>query len=69
MLYICEIRFQQGPIQKSIINEVRKKGQALKTPKGFSKRYVLIHVNGVDDSVKEERFFSNIIDFGELLKE
>jgi hypothetical protein len=27
---------------------------------------VLIHVNGVDDSVLEERYFDTVIDFGEL---
>lgn len=66
-LYICEIKFQKNPIKKSIINEVEKKIKSLKTPKGFSRRAVLIHVNGVDESVIESNYFAKIIDFGEML--
>ena len=66
-LYICEIKFQKEPIKKSIINEVDKKVKTLKTPKGFSKRIVLIHVNGVDESVLESNYFAKVIDFSELL--
>lgn len=36
--------------------------------KDFSIRPVLIHVNGVKESVNYEDYFSNIIDFSELLK-
>lgn len=66
-LYICEVKFQKDPIKKSIINEVEKKVRILDTPKGFSKRTVLIHVNGVDESVEESNYFAKIIDFGQLL--
>jgi len=66
-LYICEIKFQKDTIKKNIINEVDKKVKTLKTPKGFSKRMVLIHVNGVDESVIESNYFAKIIDFGDLL--
>ncbi len=66
-LYVCEIKFQKDPIKKSIIAEVDKKMHALKTPRGFSKRAVLIHVNGVDDSIEESNYFAKIIDFGKLL--
>jgi len=41
---------------------------ALQLPKGFSVRPVLIHVNGVSDQINAEEFFSEIIDFSELLK-
>lgn len=67
-LYICEIKFQKDPIKKNIIQEVNKKMKILKTPKGFSKRSVLIHVNGVDDSVLESNFFTKTINFGDLLE-
>lgn len=66
-LYICEIKFQKSPIKKSILNEVEAKVKALKTPKGFSRRKVLIHVNGVEDSILESDYFAHIIDFGQLL--
>lgn len=66
-LYICEVKFQKDKIKKNIIAELDRKIKNLKTPKGFSKRAVLIHVNGVDDSVIESNYFAKIIDFGELL--
>jgi uncharacterized protein len=68
-LYICEIKFQKEVIQREIIEEVRAKTQKLQLPKGFSKRSILIHVNGVADSVIESDYFAQIIDFGDLLKE
>lgn len=39
----------------------------LKKPKGYSCRPVLIHVNGVHESVLEQDYFAKIIDFGEFL--
>lgn len=68
-LYICEIKFQKDEIPKGIVNEVKVKMENLTLPKGFSKRAVLIHVNGVADSLIESDFFAHILDFGALLKE
>lgn len=67
-LYICEIKFSKNEIGASIIQEIQTKINALKHPKSFSYRPVLIHVNGVSDEVIDSDFFSNIIDMGELLK-
>lgn len=67
-LYIFEIKFLKSEITASIIPEVEQKIQALALPKGISCRPVLIHVNGVVDAVKEEIYFSEIIDFGALLE-
>jgi len=66
-LYVCEIKFSKKEIGANIINEMRQKIERLKYPKGFSCRPVLIHVNGVTDSVLESGFFVNIIDFSQLL--
>lgn len=66
-LYIIEIKFSQHPVKDSIINEVQEKIVRMKTPRHMSCRPVLIHVNGVDDSVLESRYFSEIIDFGQFL--
>lgn len=66
-LYICEIKFSQSAISTSVIQEVQAKIDALKAPKGFSYRPVLIHVNGVTDEVIDGDYFSAIIDMGELL--
>ena len=51
----------------TIIQEVQAKINALKSPKGFFHRPVLIHVNGVTDEVTDSDYFSAIIDMGELL--
>lgn len=68
-LYICEIKFQKDPIQKSIVDEVQEKVNRMKIPTGFSHRTVLIHVNGVTDSIVDCGYFAKIIDFGQLLEE
>ncbi|MCW5588534.1 MAG: AAA family ATPase [Legionellales bacterium] len=65
--FVCEIKFHKSELNTSIINEVDEKIKKLKLPKNFSYRPVLIHVNGIRDALKEEGYFSNIIDFGEIL--
>lgn len=61
-LYVCEIKFSRRPIGIEIIESVEKKIQALRVPKGFSIRPVLIFVNGVMEEVIDRAYFSNIID-------
>lgn len=41
---------------------------AMKRPKGFSIRPVLIHVNGVSEDVIDQDYFTNIIDFSALMR-
>jgi len=53
-------------VQKISLQE-REKIKRLKTPKNFSIRPVLIHVNGVTDEVKDSNYFYKIIDFGDFL--
>ncbi|MBM3208492.1 MAG: ATPase, partial [Chlamydiae bacterium] len=65
--YLCEIKFNSQEITKSVIDEVKQKIKSLALPKNMSIRPVLIHVNGVDESVLESDFFSSIIDFNDLL--
>lgn len=67
-LYLCEIKFKKQEIGLEIIKEMKQKLTNFYTPKGFSCRPVLIHVNGVREEVVESGFFSNIIDFSDLLK-
>ncbi|MCB1118731.1 MAG: AAA family ATPase [Chlamydiia bacterium] len=66
-LIICEIKFSKGPVSKGIIEEVQQKVERIIVPKGFSKRCVLIHVNGVADTVEESGYFSQIVAFSDLL--
>ncbi len=67
-IYIVEIKFSKKEIEKSVIDEVSKKIRKIDLPKYYSVRPVLIHVNGVKESVQKSSFFSHIIDFGSLLK-
>ncbi|PJD94532.1 MAG: ATPase [Parachlamydia sp.] len=67
-LYICEIKFSASEIKSSVIEEVEKKIMNLSIPKRFSIRPVLVHVNGVSQSVKESETFNDIIDFSEFFE-
>lgn len=66
-LYICEVKFSSNEVDISIIKELEEKISRLKVPAGFSYRPVLIHVNGVSEAVTDADYFSNIINFGDLL--
>ena len=66
-LYVCEIKVSRHPVGYKIIDEVQEKIGKLKRPKGLSCRPVLIHVNGIHDSVVESGYFSDLIDFGQAL--
>lgn len=66
-LYVCEIKFSKDPVGTKVIEEMEEKIKRLKTPKRFSIRPVLIHVNGVEESVLDERYFDKVIDFSQLL--
>lgn len=68
-LYICEIKFSKNEIDSSIIKEVQTKIDALQYAKRFSRRPVLIHVNGVNQEVIDRDYFAAIIDIGKLFNE
>jgi uncharacterized protein len=67
-LYLCEVKFYMGEVQKSVVYDVKKKLERLTIPKGYSIRPILIHVNGVTNGVIESGIFDKIIDFNEFLK-
>jgi AAA+ ATPase superfamily predicted ATPase len=66
-LYVCEIKFSKTEIDGQVIKEVQDKINKLAMIKGFSVRPVLIHVNGVSDSIIFSDFFAHIIDFSDFL--
>ncbi|MEI6243263.1 MAG: ATP-binding protein [Chlamydiota bacterium] len=66
-LYVCEVKFSKNPIGPKVIKDLEEKTNRLKVPRRFSIRPVLIHVNGVEDSVLDGGFFDKVIDFGQLL--
>ncbi|MCH9704048.1 MAG: hypothetical protein K0U13_04580 [Chlamydiae bacterium] len=55
------------PIGKQVIEEMQKKCVRLKRPRYCSVRPVLIHVNGVEESVHDAEYFDTIVEFGQLL--
>ena len=65
-VYACEIKFSKDPLQRAVISEVDRKIRNIAKPRNYTFRPVLIHVNGVDDSLLDERYFDNVIDFGEM---
>ena len=66
-LYVCEIKFSKNPIGNKVIKEMKEKIKRLKAPRYFSIRPVLIHVNGVEESILDEGYFDKVIDFGQLI--
>lgn len=68
-LYVYEIKFSKHPVTAQIIQEMQDKIQKIKAPRHVSFRPVLIHVNGVTDEVVDSQYFSDIIDFEQLLGE
>ena len=67
VLYLVEIKFSQNCIGTTVQREVQEKMNRIHLPRGFSVKPVLVHVNGVADSLYTDRFFSHIIDFSDLL--
>lgn len=67
MLFACEIKFYKGTIKKDIIEESKIKLNNLYLPRGFSVKPVLIHINGVVESINDENYYYKIIDFSEFL--
>ena len=66
-LYVCEIKFSRNLVNSKVIEDVKRKISRLTLPRGSSALPVLIHVNGVTESVSEGDYFFEIIDFGKLL--
>ncbi len=66
-LYLCEIKFRTKEIDAAVIGEIEKKIKNISIPKSYSIRPVLIHVNGVSQSVLENETFSYIVDFSNFL--
>ena len=67
MLFVIEIKFSRDPVGTTVIEEVEQKLKSLKLPRGYSFNPVLVHLNGVTESLVEREFFTNIIDFSKIL--
>jgi len=67
-IYLCEIKFSRQPVSNKVIDQIEHKIKSLAVPKGFVVLPVLIHINGVSESVVKKSYFYSIVDFGDLLK-
>ncbi|MBI2791815.1 MAG: hypothetical protein HYX61_07645 [Gammaproteobacteria bacterium] len=68
VLYVCEIKFSREEIKKGILSEMKDKIERLSIPRGMSYCPVLIHVNGVNDSIIDSNYFTKIINFSDALE-
>ena len=66
-LYLIEIKFSKNTISTKVIHDVSDKMDRLVIPRGYACLPVLIHINGVTDTVRDQGFFHKIIDFSEYL--
>ena len=69
VLYLIEIKFSKKAIGEKVKQEVKEKISNLTIPRGFSIKPILIHVNGVSSNLYNDRFFSRILDFTDLITE
>jgi len=67
-LYACEVKFSRNPVNTNVIEDMREKINRLALPRGLAVLPILIHVNGVAESVTAKDYFYSVIDFGDLLK-
>jgi AAA+ ATPase superfamily predicted ATPase len=67
-LYPCEIKFSRQPVTMKVVDEMKEKIKRLTLPRGTSALPVLLHVNGVTESVIESDYFFAIINFSDLIK-
>lgn len=54
-------------IHKAVINEVQRKIERIKSPKGLTVRPVLIYSGELASGVEEEDYFDKIIHFDKLI--
>lgn len=68
-LFACEIKFSKKEISRKVISQMKEKLARLVLPKGFACCPVLIHINGVSDSIMDENYLKACIDFSKILQE
>lgn len=66
-LFAVEIKFSQAELKIDIVHEMKEKLSRLILPRRFSCWPILIHVNGVHESIEEAGYFTKIINFGDFL--
>ena len=67
VLYVVEIKFSKRKVPALICKEMQEKISQLATQKNLSVRPVLLHVNGISDALKKSGYFTNVLNFSNLL--
>lgn len=62
-LYVCEMKVTRANISSSVIDEVKEKIRKLKVPKGVTCIPVLIYFGELSESIKDQGYFYQCIDF------
>ncbi|MBP9726939.1 MAG: ATP-binding protein [Gammaproteobacteria bacterium] len=66
ILYVCEIKFSKYAVGLEVINQVKEKIKHMTVPKNFSIIPVLIHANGISESLEDTQFFPYILNITDL---
>jgi len=66
-LFLFEIKFSKNLIKLAVVESVKEKIRRLNLPRNYSVLPVLVHVNGIADSILEEDYFYSITDFSDFL--
>jgi AAA+ ATPase superfamily predicted ATPase len=67
-LHLVEIKFSRKPLGRQVIKEIQERIASLSKSTHQSIIPVLVHVNGVEESVLEADIFARIIDFSKMLE-
>jgi hypothetical protein len=67
-LYLVEIKFSRNKVKSQVIHDVQEKINKLNLPRSTAVLPILIHVNGISNTVENAGFFHQIVNFGELLR-
>ena len=65
-VYVCEVKCR-ARIDRGIIEEVSRKIEALRVPRGMSVRPVLVYEGDLDPSPEAEGYFDALVRFQDLL--
>jgi uncharacterized protein len=68
VLFFCEVKFSRQEIKAGILTEMKTKISKATLPRGMACCPVLICINGVEDSVLDSQYFTDIIDFSMFLE-
>ncbi len=69
VLFFCEIKFSRQEIKTGILAEMKAKIGKATLLRGMACCPVLIYVNGVEDGVVENGYFTEVIDFSMFLEQ